>query len=483
VVEDDPIVRDFCVRLLRLKGYAVSSAEHGRMALDILEDQSFDLVITDLQMPRMGGIELLQNIRQRAIDLDVIVFTAYATVETAREALKLGAFDYLTKPVSVDDLERTVRRAVEWRRSQREKQRLSEIVALYEISQAFTGTLDTTVAVREIVNLLLRYFMPDHLSLSLFHPEDGQLELLALVVDRVEHEAEARIGLATRSDEQALLRAHNELSSAPSADPEHLVSLILRTNDRPVGVLRLARSAQQAPFEERERTLLTICASQIAASLDNSRLYRQQKEQYLQTIRAFAAIIDARDPYTRGHSEQVTRYAVRLAEALGLDQDQVERIHYGALLHDIGKIGVRDDVLLKPERLTVEEMALMMEHPRIGADILRHVDSLRAVIPMVAHHHERLDGGGYPDHLMGAQISIEARLLAIADSFDAMTSARAYRPAAPVAEALAELKRCRGTQFDPAFVDLFVRLIEEEGETLMIRQRVAQAQIPTATLP
>ena len=179
VVEDDTNVRDFCVRLLRMNGYQVVAAENGRVALDRLGENQFDLVFTDLQMPEMGGIELLHRLRQDYPDIDSIVFTAHATVETAREALKLGAFDYLTKPVTVDDLERTVRRAMEWRRVRLEKQRLSEIVALHEMSQTFTSTLDTATAVREIVRLLWRRFSPHALSLSLFHPDDQQLELLA----------------------------------------------------------------------------------------------------------------------------------------------------------------------------------------------------------------------------------------------------------------------------------------------------------------
>ncbi|KPV49670.1 phosphohydrolase, partial [Kouleothrix aurantiaca] len=150
IVEDDTNVRDFCVRLLRMNGYQVVAAENGRVALGLLEESRYDLVFTDLQMPEMGGIELLHELRQRYPETDAIVFTAHATVETARQALKLGAFDYLTKPVTVDDLERTVRRAMEWRRVREEKQRLSEIVALHEVSQTFASTLDTATAVRDI---------------------------------------------------------------------------------------------------------------------------------------------------------------------------------------------------------------------------------------------------------------------------------------------------------------------------------------------
>jgi putative nucleotidyltransferase with HDIG domain len=468
IVEDDIVVRDFCVRLLRIKGYAVTAAEHGRAALAQLETHSFDLVVTDLQMPQMGGIELLKSIRKRGYDLDIIIFTAYATIETARDALKFGAFDYLTKPVSVDDLERTVRRAIEWRRAQREKQRLTEIVAVYEISQAFTRTLDTQLAVHEIVTLLSRHFAPESLSLSLLHADDQQLELLANVDPHQSSQVQRSIALAGSSNEVQILAAHRTLCASTTEHTQsHLVALVLRSGDHPIGVLQLSRAADQPGFDERERTLLTICASQIAASLDNSRLYRQQKQQYLQTILAFAAVIDARDPYTRGHSEAVMHYAVQLAEGLGLDQAQIELIRYGALLHDIGKIGVRDQILQKPGRLTDEEMEDMKAHPRIGANILRHIQSLRPVIPMVEYHHERMDGRGYPQQLAGEQIPREARILAIADSFDAMTSERAYRKAMPIEQAMAELQRGRGSQWDATFVDVFLQIIEHIGPAII----------------
>ena len=162
--------------------------------LERLGENQYDLVFTDLQMPEMGGIELLHWLRQDYPDIDSIVFTAHATVETAREALKLGAFDYLTKPVTVDDLERTVRRAMEWRRVRLEKQRLSEIVALHEMSQTFTSTLDTATAVREIVRLLWRRFSPHALSLSLFHPDDQQLELLAQRGAAIDRQPGTRVG-------------------------------------------------------------------------------------------------------------------------------------------------------------------------------------------------------------------------------------------------------------------------------------------------
>jgi putative nucleotidyltransferase with HDIG domain len=469
VVEDDTNVRDFCVRLLRMNGYQVAAAENGRVALERLREGQYDLILTDLQMPEMGGIDLLQQLRQHYPEIDAIVFTAHATVETAREALKLGAFDYLTKPVTVDDLERTVRRAMEWRRVRLEKQRLSEIVALYEISQTFTSTLDTATAVREIVGLLWRRFAPQSLSLSLFHPEDDELELLAQRGGAID----ARPGARARVhgyDEAAILRAHGALVGEESQEigQNHLACLALRTNDRPVGILQLARGGEQPGFDADDRTLLKVCASQIAASIDNSRLYRQLKEQNLETIAALAAAIDARDPYTAGHSEQVRRYAVRLGEVLGLPAQRVEYIQYGALLHDIGKIGIRDYILLKPGPLSDEEYAIMQTHPTIGADILRKIKALRDVIPIIECHHERMDGRGYPRRLQGPHIREEARIVAIADAYDAMTSHRAYRRAMEPEQAFQILLNGRGMHWDGQFVEVFVDMMQQEGPSLII---------------
>ncbi len=484
IVEDDPMVNSFCARLLQMKGYTVRTAFNGREALDILQSHQFDLVLTDLQMPEMGGMALLREIRHHHADVDTIMFTAYATVETAREALKLGAFDYLTKPFSVDELERTVRRAVEWRRVRRERQRLSEVVALYEISQTFTSTLDTETAVREIVELLWRRFSPATLSLSLVHPEDNELELLA-------HRgvsANAPVGVRAPISQgvccEALFEGHARLVRHPQeVDPSHRARLVLRSNDRPVGVLDLTRTPDQPGFDSDDRTLLAICASQIAASLDNSRLYRQLKQQNLETIAALAASIDARDPYTAGHSLQVMRYAVRLGEVIGLENERIEALRYGGLLHDIGKIGVPDAILLKPTPLSLEEMDIMRAHTVIGVEIVRGIKALRVVLPIIRHHHERIDGAGYPDGLSGDQIPLEARIMAIADAYDTMTSDRAYRRAMSQDEAIAELRRGRGTQWDADLIDRFIELLNAEAHLLRLTQpRAAQASSDQAAV-
>jgi putative nucleotidyltransferase with HDIG domain len=251
-------------------------------------------------------------------------------------------------------------------------------------------------------------------------------------------------------------------------DPTLFAGAALRSHDRVVGYLHLTRGLDQPPFDLNDRRVLGIFASQIAAALDNARLYRALKDLNRQTIEALSEAIDARDSYTYGHSRQVTRYAVRLAEELGLPAERIGLIDFGGLLHDVGKIGVRDHILLKPGPLSEEEYAIMCQHPLIGVKILERIRGLHGIIPIVRGHHERIDGTGYPDGLMGEAIPLEARIVSIADSFEAMTANRAYRPAMPVEKALAILKAGKGVQWDGTMVEVFTRLIHAEGEQLKI---------------
>ena len=173
-------------------------------------------------------------------------------------------------------------------------------------------------------------------------------------------------------------------------------------------------------------------------------------------LATFSAALDARDPYLRGHSVRVTSIAESLARRLGWRAERIDALRLGGSLHDVGKIAVNESVLCKPGPLTDEELAEIRTHPVAGARLIEGVDDLRPALPYVLHHHERWDGAGYPHGLAGEEIPIEARLLGVADAFDAMTSVRSYRPALSVEQALAELQRCAGSQFDPELAGTFV---------------------------
>jgi putative nucleotidyltransferase with HDIG domain len=468
IVEDDAAVREFCIRLLRMNGHTVTSAENGRQALEILERERFDLVLTDLAMPEMDGITLLQQIRARHAETDTIMITAYGTIDTAKKALKLGAFDFMMKPINTEDLERTVRQCLEYRHIQQERQRLSEMVTLLQLSRTITGTLDTDTQVREISRLLWARFSPDVLTLSLLDPDHD--ELVLLVNEGLDEPLETGTRLrvsGNRSDHWLRERHYALLQTTPQADLRLEACVVLRTNDRPVGLLHLARDEDRLPFDADDRQLLTIFASQVAAALENGRLFQALKAQNVQTITALAAAIDARDPYTRGHSEQVARYAVHLAAALGQTPEQIEQVRYAALLHDIGKIGISDAILLKPGPLSDAEYAAMKQHPQIGAEIVQGVAALHDLIPSIEQHHERIDGKGYPYGLSGNAINPLARILAISDAFDAMTSQRAYRRGMDREQAIGELLAGRSRQWDAAMVDVFVEALRQNGDELM----------------
>ena len=174
--------------------------------------------------------------------------------------------------------------------------------------------------------------------------------------------------------------------------------------------------------------------------------------------------IETRDAYTRGHSARVTAIAEAIARRLEWDEEQLDLLQIGGPLHDIGKLAISDEVLGKPGRLDDQELAQIREHPRLGARLLLRLAAFRGALPYVLYHHERWDGTGYPTGRAGEQIPVQARVLAVADAFDAMTSDRPYRPALSHHEALAEVERCSGSQFDPAIVDIFLELFTEAEE-------------------
>ena len=197
----------------------------------------------------------------------------------------------------------------------------------------------------------------------------------------------------------------------------------------------------------------------LSEPLDDAGVYARRNG--LSAIYALASTVEAKDPYTYGHSRRVNAYAVALAEKIGLPPDQVSRVSTAALLHDIGKIGIPDKVLNKKGKLSKEDWEAIKAHPRLGATIVGNIPNLVPCVSSILHHHERWDGGGYPEGLKGEEISIEARILAIADSFEAMSSARPYRPALCSEKVMKELRRCAGSQFDPELVQVFIRIVEE----------------------
>jgi cyclic di-GMP phosphodiesterase len=331
IIDDEPNVLSVLYSLLS-GAHQCKTATSAVEAIEYLKEETYDLVLSDIMMPGMSGLELLAEITRLSRDTVVILISGNLNIQSAIEALRRGAFDYVTKPFNLSDVETAVARG-------------------------------------------LRHHW--------------------------------------------LLKANQQYEH----HLEHLVDV--RTNE------------------------LTIANTNLNSTLE--KLYLN----YRATLRALAAALEARDVETKGHSERVVSYCLRLGKQIGLNDRQLITLENGALLHDIGKIGVPDGILLKRGALTEEEWHYMRRHVEYGAQIIRGIDFLEGASEIVAQHHERYNGSGYPNRMEGDQICLGARIFAVADAVDAMTSDRPYRAGRSFDDAAEELIRCSGAHFDPFVVDAF----------------------------
>jgi len=272
-------------------------------------------------------------------------------------------------------------------------------------------------------------------------------------------------GVSPRT-EYILITGHASLESAVEAVRwKNIISYEIKPFDIDRLKLLIHQVAQRKRAEEDVLRHKTIVEERTAKLQE---AYRTLKKAHLESVKVLAEAIDAKDPYTRGHSDRVKGMSLRLALSLGLTEDKMEILEYGALLHDIGKIGINDGILQKEGPLTPEEFQLIQEHPSIGVKIVEGVEFFEEMIPMIRHHHERFDGAGYPDRLIGEAIPLEARIIAISDAFDAMTSLRPHRPLLPFEDVLVEMERGKGRQFDPKILEVFLgeEIYKFRGKTL-----------------
>ncbi len=335
IVDDEREITEILADLLS-EDYECLKAGSAEQALDCLRGGEFQLVISDITMPGMSGLEMIPHVKQLTPDTVVVMISGMQTVESAIGALRLGAFDYLMKPFDLRQVEAVVKRALEYH---------------------------------------------------------------GLVVAKRRYE-------------------------------NHLEELV----------------------EQR-----TIELDRALNSLEGA---------YRSTLKALTAALETRDSETHGHSERVVSYSLRLGREYGLNSEQMKSLEFGALLHDIGKIGVPDSILRKPAKLTEEEWERMREHPLHGQQILRGIEFLQGAARVVAQHHEKWDGTGYPIGLSGEDIDVCARIFAVADAFDAITSDRVYRRGKSYEAAAQELDDWAGRQFDPKVVEAFHRVPREDWEEL-----------------
>jgi putative nucleotidyltransferase with HDIG domain len=257
-----------------------------------------------------------------------------------------------------------------------------------------------------------------------------------------------------------------ELGMVPGNESGIILCVPLKLRDRAIGVVSVLREGEGRGFAEDDEMLLSSIGSQIAVAIENYRLNLDVERTYVETIMALALAVEAKDTYSAGHSKRVGFYAMKIGEAMGLDEDMLRTLNDAGILHDIGKIGIKDEILLKATPLTPDEAKIMQQHSVIGEAIVKPVRSLQKVVDLVRHHHERFDGGGYPSGLKGEDIPLGARILAVADTYDAMMTDRPYRKRLTLEQTRIELRRHAGTQHDPSVVNAFLGFLQEKEQRL-----------------
>lgn len=470
VVDDEKVIREILADFLSMEGFGVRTAEDGSAALVELSRGHYDLVLSDLKMPNMGGLELLAAIQKHTPNVVTVIMTGFGTVETAIDAMKRGAYDYILKPFKVEEVVHTIRRGLEKQRLEAENLRLKEALSLYKVSEAIAASLSLEAVLQTVMDSAVDEIEADLVAVLLSDGEGGYYERTRAVhpTFRSQHELGGfdAAALVEYFGDHQVLRVHGAAASPYLTDqtdglsPQSLVVSPMRMRARTLGYLCCASFTRGRRFEEGQRKLLTIVANRAAAAIENAKLYEDLQATFHQTIRGLASAIDKMDRYTAGHSERVAAYAQILAIKLGMTDEEIEIVRQSALMHDIGKIGCVMN-LNKPGKLSQEEYEIFKQHPGYGRDILEPITFLHPLIPGVHLHHERWDGRGYPLGLEAQDIPLMARIISVADTYDAMTSDRAYRKALPHEVAVSEIMRCAGSQFDPDIANPFTDRIEE----------------------
>ncbi len=474
VVDDELVIREVLEDFLSTEGYDVVSVPSGEQALQELEEEHYDAILSDLMMPQMNGLELMAEINARGYQLVKVIMTGYGTIETAVQAMKVGADDYILKPFKIEEVLSVLDRGFERQRLMRENINLRETLNLYRIAETIAHETDSRRILQEILDAALQESEADWVHLSIFPTaNDAGVKLTAGPMAGAAQITIDEAAISQLHPDTALLLQGSAAGRYVSGGENPVVSFCavpLQVPGHVLGLLAIVSFTKRTLFSEGHRKFLHILATKAAAALENTRLVeqlktanqelreanRQLQENFRQSILGFARAIEQNDPYTRGHSDRVAQYSRAIAEEMGLDAQLVEDIFFSGQLHDIGKIGISPQKLNKAGKLNAPEILMFRRHPEMGKEILEPIPFMRHLISGVYCHHERYDGKGYPQGLAGEEIPLMGRIIAVADTYDAMTSDRSYRKALPQEEALEELRVNAGTQFDPRIVDVFL---------------------------
>jgi putative nucleotidyltransferase with HDIG domain len=498
VVDDEEGIRDVTEGYFLRKGYEVYTAGNGVEALEIIKQVKISCIFTDINMPVMDGLELAEKIRQIENTLPVVVMTGYPSLENTIQTLKNGVVDYLIKPVNLEQMELTLRRILRERElfvenlilkeevaRQKKLQKLNdqlvkrveEVNTLNRVMEDFSSTDSSHGIFNKVVDLGVEELHADKVFFHIFAEEHRSLILVAgassgytdeLVSARfktdIPDESKTYIKECLAAGENPCLVTESGKIDGLDAPVRSVMVVPLKIRENIFGVASAFIFQEGRSFNEKDIYYMNFITQKAAAAIENIALYENIYDNLFATLFAFVTALEVRDLYTRRHSTRVARYAHMIATEMQCSEEELDIINFAGTLHDIGKIGIRDDILLKPGRLTEEEFEKIKEHPAIGADIVSKLGLWDREVKIIRHHHERFDGKGYPDGLQGENIPKLSRIMSVADCFDAMASDRSYRKKMDKSLVLEIICKNSGTQFDPQVVDAFLRIVDQVSE-------------------
>jgi HD-GYP domain-containing protein (c-di-GMP phosphodiesterase class II) len=351
------------------------------------------------------------------------------------------------------------------------EEKVKRLALLSQLSQILNSTLDTKEIRRRAMEAATQLMKAEVGSLLLVHEEKRYLYFEVALGEREEdiktislNFGEGIAGWVAQHGKPLIVNSPKKdrrffkgVDERTEFKTRNIICVPVRVKEKTVGVLEAINKKGKGRFNQEDLSLLTSLADQVAIALDNSRLYQELEEMFFQTAESLADAIEKRDSHTGGHTQRVTLYSQAIAKYLQLTPSERKWVKITSVLHDIGKIGIEDDILKKPKPLSPEEFHIIKRHSNMGAEIIEHIRQLKEIIPGVKYHHEQVDGKGYPDGLRGEDIPILAKIVAVSDTYDAMTTDRPYRKAMDKKMAIDELKRCSGTQLDKEVVEAFIQ--------------------------
>jgi len=465
LVDDNDSVLRFLVSAFTSNHCQAKTASTAEQALDLLGDDPYDLVVSDIKMPGLSGLDLLRAIKGKQPGTPVVLITGVPSVNSAVFGLRHGAYDYLPKPFSVTEVKELIQRLRRDRAegnvnypaglSEELARRQGGVEVLAGIGELALQGLEPALFVEKVLEKTIRSLRCDG-AVILLCDQDGKFNASRMgapeLVNQLLTLLHANFGDVVKS-------GGRETFTLTTRDHgfEALAALIPGVGNA-MGILCMARDARHGAFLPDEKALLLGYAQTTAIALQKIVLREHLEKNLIDTISSFVVALESKDPYLKGHSARVSLYTGEIASVMALKPSDVVLFSRAGMLHDLGKLVIMDKILLKPRQLTEEEFELIRSHPVVGDKILKPLRFLSCEARAVRHHHERYDGKGYPDGLKGEDIPLIARVVTVADAFDAMTSDRPYRAKRPVEAAVAEVGRGARTQFDPLVAEAFVTI-------------------------